>query len=129
MLSRRVHTIGEKVHDAHYAHKKSFSKQVNRSGEEPFVSRHQRYSEAQKHRELRERLVRVGIARPEQEIIPEALPISIQQLAGALENVAFRLGSSCRFLAFTLIYCPIQACHPRFTTFLAVRERFFLAPQ
>ena len=93
MLSRRVHTIGEKVHDAHYAHKKSFSKQVNRSGEEPFVSRHQRYSEAQKHRELRERLVRVGIARPEQEIIPEALPISIQQLAGALENVAFRLGS------------------------------------
>jgi len=94
VLSRRVHTIGEKVHDAHYAHEKSFSKQVNRSGEEPFVSQHQKYSEAQKHRELRQRLVREGIARPEQEVIPDALPISIQQLDGPMENVAFRLGSA-----------------------------------
>ena len=58
------------------------------------MSRHERYSEAQKHRELRERLVRAGIARPEQEIIPEALPISIQQLGGGMENVVFRLGSA-----------------------------------
>jgi hypothetical protein len=58
------------------------------------VSQHQKYSEAQKHRELRQRLVRQGIARPEQEVIPDALPISIQQLDGPMENVLFRLGSA-----------------------------------
>src|SRR6266550_3326945 len=56
------------------------------------MSAHQRYSEAQEHRELRQRLVRAGIARPEQEVIPDALPIYIQQLDSPMENMLFRLG-------------------------------------